>query len=108
MQFTLLVAIFLGLTIAAPVPQLFPFPTNQQGDDDDVTSSDRNPFAGLLNGGQQSDSDGEANAVSTSECGLFACTSGSAASAVSDNSTAASSSSSSTDYTISILKIKSA
>jgi hypothetical protein len=36
-----------------------------------VTSSDRNPFAGLLNGGQQSDSDGEANAVSTSECGKF-------------------------------------
>jgi hypothetical protein len=67
MQFTLLVAIFLGFTIAAPVPQLFP--TNQQGDDDDVTSSDRNPLAGLLNGGQQSDSDGEANAVSTSECG---------------------------------------
>ena len=67
MQFTTILALFCAVAIAAPI-----MPT--QADVELVarqsgSNSDGNPLAGLLNGGQQSDSDGEGNAVSTSECG---------------------------------------
>ena len=72
MQFTLLLTVCISLVAAAPIlpaHEVRDLVARQTDTGDAGTSSDRNPLAGLLNGGQQSDSDGEANAVSTSECG---------------------------------------